>query len=221
MSAPEDQTPKASGSRQPCNPWQFTPSAPKVIIERPHLEATHSESGLQHDSVIADILSQGAQSYEPQADDTPDPLTFPLGLMHRLSSHRVRNAPGSTTSSRQRVDTREYRRRRPALSQEHYEDLLAAIIRDSKMEFEAQRVEITKLTDALLAQAKTLTDQQAAHTIIYNGAKTTYDELTTLRQQVKYEIPALKGEATGQKEAVETLIDKIKAVLVIQWEALI
>jgi len=32
---------------------------------------------------------------------------------------------------------------------------------------------------------------------------------------------ALKGKATGQKEAVETLTDKIKATLVIQWEALI
>jgi len=82
-------------------------------------------------------------------------------------------------------------------------------------------VEITKLTVALLAQAKTITDQQAAHKIIYDGAKTTYDELTTLRQQVKVEIAALKSEAAGQKEAVETLSDKIKATLVIQWEALI
>jgi len=39
------------------------------------------------------------------------------------------------------------------------------------MEFEPQRVEITKLTDALLAQAKTITDQQAAHKIIYDVAK--------------------------------------------------
>jgi len=53
------------------------------------------------------------------------------------------------------------------LSQEQYEDLLAAIIRDGKIEFEAQREEITKLTDVLLAQAKTITDPQAAHKIIY------------------------------------------------------
>jgi len=73
----------------------------------------------------------------------------------------------------------------------------------------------------LLAQAKTITDQQAAHKIIYDGAKVTYDELTTLRQQVKDEIAALKGEATCPKEAVETLTDKIKTTLVIQWEPLI
>jgi len=72
-----------------------------------------------------------------------------------------------------------------------------------------------------LPQAKTITDQQATHNIIYDDAKATYDELTILRQQVKDEIAALKGEATGQKEAVETLTDKIKATLVIQWEALI
>jgi len=68
----------------------------------------------------------------------------------------------------------------------------------------------------LLAQAKTITDQQAAHKIIYDGAKATYDELTILRQQVKDEIAVLKGEATTQKEAVETLTNKIKAALVMQ-----
>jgi len=209
MSAPEDQTPKASGSCQPYNTLPFTPIAPKAITERPHLEATHSESELAHDSVMADILSRGAQSYEPQADDSPDPVTFPLRLMHRLGAPRVRNAPGSTTSFRQQVPTRIYRRRRPGLSQEQYEDLLAAIIRDGKMEFEAQRVEITKLTDALLTKAKTITDQQAAHKIIYDGTKSTYDEFTPVRQQVKDEIAALKSEAAGQKEAVETLTDKI------------
>ena len=115
MSGPEDQSPKASGSRQPYNPLQFIPIAPKAITERPHLEGTHLESE-EYDSVIADILSRGAQSYEPQAVNSLDPLTFPLGLMDRLGAPRVRNAPASTTSSRQRVDTREYSRRRPGLS---------------------------------------------------------------------------------------------------------
>jgi len=57
--------------------------------------------------------------------------------MHRLCAPRVRNPPESPTSARQRVDTREYRRRRPALLQEQYEDLQAATIRDGKMEFGA------------------------------------------------------------------------------------
>ena len=75
--------------------------------------------------------------------------------------------------------------------------------------------------DALLAHANTITDQQAAHKIIYDGVKATYDELTTLHQQVKEEIATLKSEATGQKEEVKTLTNKIKAALVIQWQALI
>jgi len=54
---------------------------------------------------MSDILSRGAQSYEPQADDSPDPLTFPLGLMHRLGAPQVGNAPSSTNSSRPQVDT--------------------------------------------------------------------------------------------------------------------
>jgi len=73
----------------------------------------------------------------------------------------------------------------------------------------------------LLAQAKTIPDQQAAHKIIYDGAKATYEELTTLRQRVKDSIAALKGQAEGQQEAVATLTDKIKVTLVIQWETLI
>jgi len=58
---------------------------------------------------------------------------------------------------------------------------------------EAKQAEITKLMDTLLAQAKTITDQQAAHKIIYDGAKATYNKRTTLRQQVKDEIAVLKG----------------------------
>jgi len=68
-----------------------------------------------------------------------------------------------------------------------------------------------------LAKAKTITDEQAGHKISSDGAKATYDELTTLRQQEKDEIAALKGEATGQKEVVETLTEKIKAALVMPW----
>jgi len=89
------------------------------------------------------------------------------------------------------------------------------IIQDGKLEFEAHRAEITKSMDALLAHANTITDQQAAHKIIYDGVKATYDELTTLHQQVKEEIATLKSEATGQKEEVKTLTNKIKAALVI------
>ena len=57
--------------------------------------------------------------------------------------------------------------------------------------------------------------------MIYDGAKATYEELNTLRQQGKDEIAALKGQAEGQQEAVATLTDRIKATLVIQWETLI
>ena len=79
MSASENQTSKASGSGQLYNPLQFTPIAPKAITELPHIEASHWKSELEHDSVMADIFSQGTQSYELQSDGSSDPLTFPLG----------------------------------------------------------------------------------------------------------------------------------------------
>jgi len=77
------------------------------------------------------------------------------------------------------------------------------------------------LPDALLAYAKIISDQQDAYKIIYDGAKATYEDLTTLRQQGKDEIAALTGQAEGQQEMVATLTDKIKVTLVIQWEPLI
>jgi len=174
---------------------------------------------------MEDILSPVVQSYEPQypaLDYSPDPLTMLVGLLQRFGQTRTRQRGAtSTTSSRHSVDTREYRQSNRGLSQEQYDRLLATIINDGKEEFKKQRTEITKLTDALLAQAKTITDQQAAHKIIYDGAKATYEELTTLRQQVKDEIATLKGQAEAQQEAVPTLTDKIKATLVLQWETLI
>jgi len=114
---------------------------------------------------MEDILSRGVQSYEPQyqaLDYSPDPLTMPVGLLQRFGQSRTRQrgAP-STTSSRYRVDTREYRQSNRGLSQEQYDRLQATLINDGKEEFEKQRTEITKLTDALLAQAKTITDQHA------------------------------------------------------------
>jgi len=225
MSAPEDQTPKASVSRQPYNPLSFPAITPRAITQPPQLEAAHSESELEPDSAMEDILSRGVQSYEPQypaLDYSPETLTMLVELFHRFGQTRTRQRGAtSTTSSRCRVDTRQYRQSNRGLSQEQYDRLPATIINDDKEEFEKQRSEITKLTDALLAQAKTITDQQAAHKIIYDGPKATYEELTTLRQQVKDEIAALKGQAEGQQEAVATLTDKIKATLVIQWETLI
>jgi len=225
MSASEDQTPKASESRQPYNPLSLSAITTRAITQGPQLEAAHSESHLEPVSAMQEILSCGVQSYEPQyptLDYSPDPLTMPVGLLQWFGQTRTpqRGAP-STTLSRHRVDTREYSQLNRGLLQEQYDRLRATIINDGKEEFEKHQSEITMLTDPLLAQAKTITDQQAAHKIIYEGTKATYEELTTLLQQVKYQIAALKGLAEGQQEAVTTLIDKIKATLVIQWVTLI
>jgi len=73
----------------------------------------------------------------------------------------------------------------------------------------------------LCVLTKTTTDQQGTPKFIRDGTKATCNELTTLRQQVKEEIAGLKGEATGQKEAVQTLTDNIKAAPVIHWKALV
>jgi len=162
MSSPEDQTPKASGSRQPYNALSFPAITPRAIIQRPQLAAAHSESELEPDSAMEDTLSRVVQSYEPQypaLDYSPYPLTMPVGLLQRFGQTRTRKRSASSkTSSCHRVDFRECRKSNRGLSQEQYDRLLATIINDGKKEFEKQRSEITKLTDALLAQAKTIND---------------------------------------------------------------
>jgi len=174
---------------------------------------------------MEDILSRGVQSHAPQYpafNYAPDPLMMPVGLLQGLGQNGTRQRGAtSVTSSRHRVDTLEYRQSNRGLSQEQSDQLLATIINDGKKEFEKQQSETTKLTDALLAQAKTINNQQAAQNIIYIRDKATYEELTTLRKHVKDEIAALKDQAEGQQEAVATLTDKINATLVIQWETLI
>jgi len=84
MSAFEDETPKASGSHQPYNPLSFPPITQRAITQRPQLEAAHSESELEPDSAMEDILSRGLQSYDPQypaLNYFPDLLTMPVGLL--------------------------------------------------------------------------------------------------------------------------------------------
>jgi len=121
MSSPEDQTPKAFGSRQPYNPLSFLAITSIAITQQPQLEAAHSESVLEPDSAMEDILSHGVQSYEPQYPAlhySPDPLTMPVGLLQRFGQTRTRQMGSSiTTSSRHRADTREYRQSNRGLSQ--------------------------------------------------------------------------------------------------------
>ena len=84
MSALEDQTPKAFGSLRPYNPLSFPAITPRAITQRPQLEAGHSESELEPDSAMEDILSRGVQSHEPPypaLDYSPDTLTMPVGLL--------------------------------------------------------------------------------------------------------------------------------------------
>ena len=113
MSAPEDQTPKASGSPQPCNPLSFPAITARAITQRPQLEAVHSESDLEPDCAMEDILYRGVQSRKPQYPALtycPDPLTMPVGLLQGFGQTRTQQrGASSTTSSRYRVDTREYR----------------------------------------------------------------------------------------------------------------
>jgi len=71
-----------------------------------------------------------------------------------------------------------------------------------------------------MSQATELKKQQDAQNIIYEAARTLYEELKVLRQQVQAELEVLQAESTSQSEKVKTLTDQIADTLTKQWEGM-
>ena len=65
-----------------------------------------------------------------------------------------------------------------------------------------------------------LRQQQEAKNTIFLAAKTTYNDLNTLRDQVKPEMGALLATSSTQTKKVHTLTEQICTALTKQWEDL-
>jgi len=76
------------------------------------------------------------------------------------------------------------------------------------------------LASSLIAQSNELRRQQEAQNAIFLVAKTTYNDLNTLRDQVKAEMGALLATSSIQTEKVHTLTEQISTALIKQWEDL-
>jgi len=76
------------------------------------------------------------------------------------------------------------------------------------------------LASSLIAQSNELRRQQEAQNAIFLAAKTTYNDLNTLREQVKAEMGALLATSSTQTEKVHTLTEQISTALTKQWEDL-
>ena len=148
-------TPQAGSSRQGYRALEFAAVTPRGVTTRPMIEAPPSESG-GDDADMEDILSRGVESSGPyhsygQTGLSPDDLGpagshYPAGFTARIGSHPHRTRPPpSSTSTRQRVDTRGARGTqppRPALTQTQYDCLFESIIKDAQQEFDRQRKQI-------------------------------------------------------------------------------
>jgi len=76
------------------------------------------------------------------------------------------------------------------------------------------------LASNLIAQSDELWRQQEAQNTIFLAAKTTYNDLNTLRDQVKAEMGALLATSSTQTKKVHTLTEQISTALTKQWEDL-
>jgi len=76
------------------------------------------------------------------------------------------------------------------------------------------------LASSVIAQSNELRRQQEAQNAIFLAAKTTYNDLNTLRDQLKAEMAALLARSSTQTEKVHTLTEHISGALTKQWEDL-
>ena len=68
------------------------------------------------------------------------------------------------------------------------------------------------MASGLIAQSNKLRRQQEAQNTILLAAKTTYNDLNILRDQVKAKIAALLDTSSTQTEKVHTLTEQISSV---------
>jgi len=74
------------------------------------------------------------------------------------------------------------------------------------------------LASSLIAQSNELRRQQEAQNAIFPAAKTMYNDLNTLQDQVKAEMAALLATSSTQTEKVHTVTEQISGTLSKQWE---
>jgi len=76
------------------------------------------------------------------------------------------------------------------------------------------------LAASRIAQSNDLRCQQEAQNAIFLASKTPYNDLNTLRDQVKAEMAALLATSSTQTEKVHRLTEQILEALTKQWEDL-
>jgi len=181
-----------------------------------------SESNYNADDDMSDSnVPVTAHSYPYQMITSPDELSRGARFLESLHS---RTRPASITSGR-RSNSRTDRRPlppppAPEIPREAIDQVVAEIISQGQAEFNKQRQELNESASSLIAQSNKLQRQQEAQNAIFLAAKTTYNDLNILRDQVKAEIGALLATSSTQTEKFHTRTEQLSISLTKQWEDL-
>jgi len=222
MSLP--QTPSRAGPSQPFRALEFDDPIPRAVVPAETWQdvVSGSESNNNADDDMSDSDAPAtAHSYPYQMITSPDELSRGARF---LESFRPRTRHASITSGRRSNPQTDRRPPSssppPEIPREAIDQVVAEIISQGQAEFNKQRQELNELASSLIAQSNELRRQQEAQNAIFLAAKTTYNDLNTLQDQVKAEMAALLTTSSTQTEKVHTLTEQISGALTKQWEDL-
>jgi len=215
MSLP--QTPGGAGPSQLLRALEFDDPTPRAVVPAvtPHDVFSGSESNNNADDDMSDSDAPvTAHSYPYQMITSPDELSRDACF---LESFHPRTRPASITSGRRSNPRTDWRPApsspAPEIPREAIDQVVTEIISQGQAEFNKQRQELNKLVSSLIAQSNELRRQQEAQNAIFLVAKTTYNDLNTLWDQVKAEMGALLATSSTQTEKVHTLTEQISTAL--------
>jgi len=208
--------PQTHGGAWPSQPFralEFDYPTPRAVVPAVmrHDVFSGSESNNNADDDMSDSDAPvTAHSYPYQMITSPDELSRGARF---LESFHPRTRPASITSGRRSNPLTDRRPPppppAPEIPREAIDQVVAEIISQGLAEFNKQRQELNQLASSLIAQSNELRRQQAAQNAIFLAAKTTYNDLNTLRDQVKAEMGALLATSSTQTEKVHTLTKQI------------
>jgi len=222
MSLP--QTPGGVGPSQLFWALEFDDPTPRAVVlaVMRYDVFSGSESNNNADNDMSDSDAPvTAHSYPYQMITSPDELSRGARL---LESFRPHTRPASITSGKRSNPRTDWRPAcpppAPKIPREAIDQVVAEIISQGQAEFNKQWQELNELASSLIAQSNELWWQQEAQNVIFLVAKTTSNDLNTLRDQVKAEMGALLATSSTQTEKVHTFTEQISTALTKQWEDL-
>ena len=214
MTMSHTHTPGSEVSSQLLRRLQFEQITPRAVVRtlpRPQSDTEWIDEPMSDSDAR---VTETRYTYQPaHLTGSPDDLDIPTKFLREFVPW-----PASITSCQGRIPRTERRPPPPpqatrGVPQEAVDELLNEIIKQGREEFDKQGTELNELAAAIMSQATELKKQQDTQNGIYEVARTLYEELKVLKQQVKAELELLQAETTSQFEKITTLAERIADTL--------